>query len=301
MQIMQSVGKLRSLSLVVPCTEERIEEIIRRDDRDWEFSFHYPGRAIAWWNATRSALAEIPHELLAIQGVRVEDLELQVGYLLHVHGQIASPLSCQHYRAWERASPPYCVFGSRMSVALICYLFYGAYGYHRVYQGHMAVRLKLPHTNGRLGSRSPLFNGEFSIHQLDLMIRKIGSALHNEDERVGWILPWQIRINDVGEVRAYYYKALKALDPTLGTARPEGTFVGFGRGNEIKMKEEVKGTGVQVYTYLRRPSICYVVDLMDEWGFPSTFLGDRGTILLGQPMRNLSQTLEVAHHHTYAY
>jgi hypothetical protein len=200
------------LSSMFPWDESFTWDIIFRDDENWEASFIPQSTGTSsWWLSLRTALTQ-PEGVGAIS---LQDLELQMRYLLYVIGQLSSHLSSL-YSCWQRQHPPYRPIGSRASIALIFSCFMGIRdfkGYE--HQDIFSIDEEfLSVTVARL-AWSPLFKSGISIHQLKYIITRLQAVLVREDERMSSVLPWHICISDRDEVKAYYHRAFKSLNPEL--------------------------------------------------------------------------------------
>jgi hypothetical protein len=89
----------------VPYDDKAISHIIARDDKKWVESFRpqYP-RPLSWWITIRRDLTQWN----GILAVSIEDMILQMRYLLYLIGCLSSSL---FYSEWESSSHPSRPFG----------------------------------------------------------------------------------------------------------------------------------------------------------------------------------------------
>jgi len=189
--------------------------IIYRCENDWENSFVLQYDELLWWMVrARNALTQSED----LHSLSLEDLEFQIGYILFILGQHASPDSRFRHTCYQRAYPPYRPFGVRASIALICHAFMGIQstemkGYEskeiwihdQEFFSTMASRLQ----------KSPLFAAEVPMHQLQSMILSLQKAFQLEEIRVASTKPQAICIGNGSGMMAYYRRAFLSLNPML--------------------------------------------------------------------------------------
>jgi hypothetical protein len=202
------------ISAMLPEDEGALWRIIYRNGNDWEkgFVLQYDG-LLSWFIGAREALTQSE----ALHSMSLEDLELQIKYILFILGQHASCHSSFLHTCYQRPLPPYRPFGTKASVALICHAFMGIQatdmdGYEskeiwlcgEEFLSTMAFQLK----------RSPLFQAGISLRQLQSMILSLQRAFQLEEVRVASTKPQKIffRSSDWME---YYRRAFLSLNPKL--------------------------------------------------------------------------------------
>ncbi|KAJ5900294.1 uncharacterized protein N7473_004364 [Penicillium subrubescens] len=203
------------ISAMLPGDEGALWRIIYRSGNDWEkgFVLQYDG-LLSWFVAAREALTRSE----ALHSMSLEDLELQIRYILFILGQHASCHSSFLHTCYQRPLPPYRPFGTKASVALISHAFMGiqaadmdGYEYKEIwvcgeeFLSTMAFQLK----------KSPLFQAGISIHQLQSMILSLQRAFQLEEVRVASTKPQKILIGNDSDRMEYYRRAFLSLNPML--------------------------------------------------------------------------------------
>jgi hypothetical protein len=200
---------------MLPGDEGSLHQIIRRDEVDWDRSFvpQY-GRLRSWLTAARRALTESSH----LSAVSAEDVELQIKYLLFALSQHASPPSTFLSFNCAQSRPPYRPFGTKASVALICYAFMGIKacemnGYDRKEiwaLDDVALRTMVLRVN-----ESPLFPAQVTLSQIHSLIVGLQRAFQVEEIRVASTKPQILHLGQDFQIANYYWRAFSALDPEL--------------------------------------------------------------------------------------
>lgn len=214
-----------------PYDNEAVSRIVARDDKEWEENFRpqYPG-LLSWWIPIRGDLTQQG----AILAVSIEDMILQLRYLLYLIGRLSSSQS-GFYSQWESPSHPTRPFGMNASIALIGYCFNGT----KSVQGYESLDI-WPRNEGFLFTmniqlgQSPTLRDGISLTRLKDMIASLQTALVGEDHRV-YLPPWSIRIDDSEVILSYYQRAIKCLNPELlpeilsrwARVLPKGEFVPY--------------------------------------------------------------------------
>lgn len=200
---------------MLPGNEGALQHIIHCHPADWERAFvlQYSGLA-AWWNEARQVLTESGN----LSSVSVADLESQIRYILFILGQHASVPSSFLAECYGREKPPYRPFGTKASVALICYAFMGVQA--RDMKGYDCSEIWLQDesffpTMVLHLKDSPLFKTGLSMHQLQSIILKLQRAFQLEELRVASTKPQSLCLIQDPERLEYYRRAFLALEPTL--------------------------------------------------------------------------------------
>lgn len=198
------------VAVMLPGDKGSLHQIICRDEVDWDRSFvpQY-GRLGSWLTAARQALTESSH----LSAISAEDMKLQIKYLLSALSQHASPpLNCL------QARPPYRPFGTKASVALICYAFMGIKacdmnGYDRKEiwaLDDVALRTMVLRLND-----SPLFPAQVTLFQVRSLIVGLQRAFQLEEIRVASTKPQVLRLDQDSQVENYYRSAFSSLEPEI--------------------------------------------------------------------------------------
>jgi len=199
---------------MLPGDEWALWCIIYRREIDWEKSFILQYDKLPWWLVSvRNALTQAED----LHCMSLEDLELQIRYILFIVGQHASP-TWSLFETYQRPDPPYRPFGVRASIALICHALMGirttgmeGYESKEIWthdQGAfftMASRLQ----------KSPLFPAEVPVHKLQSIVLSLQRAFQLEEIRVASTKPQAICIGDGPGRIEYYRRAFLSLDPML--------------------------------------------------------------------------------------
>lgn len=202
------------VSVMLPGDDRPLWSLIYRCERDWEKSFVLQYDRLLWWLvSTRRALTQAAD----MHSMSVEDLQSQIGYVLFILGQHASPTR-GFFETYQKPEPPYRPFGVRASIALICHAFAGIqitdikgyetkeiWTYDQETFSTMACRLQ----------QSPLFTADFPVHQLQSIILNLQRAFQLEEIRVASTKPQAICIKDSSARIEYYRRAFISLDPML--------------------------------------------------------------------------------------
>jgi hypothetical protein len=202
------------VSVMLPGDDGALWCLIYRCERDWERSFVLQYDRLLWWLVSaRRALTEAAD----LHSMSTEDLELQIGYILFVLGQHASP-TWSFFKTYQQPDPPYRPFGVRASIALICYALAGIqttdikgyetkeiWTYDQEAFSTMASRLQ----------QSPLFSAGVPVHQLQSIILSLQRAFQLEEIRVASTKPQAICIENSPARMEYYRRAFISLDPML--------------------------------------------------------------------------------------
>lgn len=200
---------------MLPGDQGALWKVIYRRDVDWETSFILQHETLQPW------LVSARNALCISQGpqtMSLEDVELQVRYILFLLGQHAAPGSSFPAECVGSHRPPYRPFGVRASIALICHVFEGIQA--RELEGYESKDLWpcdetiLSTTLGHL-RLSPLFNSEISMHQLRSMLLNLQEVFQQEEIRVASVRPQTVNIGSPAEVLKYYRRAFLALNPML--------------------------------------------------------------------------------------
>jgi len=199
---------------MLPGDEWALWCIIYRREIDWEKSFILQYDKLLWWLVSaRNALTQSED----LHCMSLEDLELQIRYILFIMGQHASP-TWSFFKTYQRPDPPYQPFGVRASIALICHAFMGirttgmeGYESKEIWTHDqeafftMASRLQ----------KSPLFPAEVPVHKLQSIVLSLQRAFQLEEIRVASTKPQAICIGDGPGRIEYYRRAFLSLDPML--------------------------------------------------------------------------------------
>jgi hypothetical protein len=203
------------ISAMLPGDEGALWRIIYRHGTDWEKGFvvQYNGLR-RWWIDARQVLTQSDD----LHSMSLEDLELQIRYILFILGQHASSHSSFFHTCYQREYPPYRPFGTKASVALLCYAFMGIQakemkGYEskeiwlreEEFLSTMVFQLKA----------SPLFDAEVSIHHLQSMILSLQRAFQLEEIRVASTKPQKVDLREDSQMLEYYRRAFLSLNPML--------------------------------------------------------------------------------------
>lgn len=203
------------ISSMLPTDVGALWKVICRYGHDWEESFVLQRSQLqSWLVSARKILTNSD----GLHTISLEDIELQIRYILFILGQEASPHSSFLAECFQSEYPPYRPFGVRASVALICHAFEGIRtdeleGYEskeiwsrdQNFLSVMASRLK----------ESPLFGPEISMPHLKSMIISLQRAFQCEEIRVSSMNCRTLRIQSQFEVLGYYRRAFLAFDPML--------------------------------------------------------------------------------------
>ncbi|KAJ6103954.1 hypothetical protein N7486_004176 [Penicillium sp. IBT 16267x] len=202
------------VSVMLPGDDGALWFIIHRCERDWEKSFILQYDSLLWWLVSaRNALTRAAD----LHCMSLEDLELQIRYILFILGQHASPKP-SFFHTYQRPDPPYRPFGVRSSIALICHAFMGIHaagiGGYQFKELWIRDQEFFCTMTSRL-QKSPLFPAEVPVHKLQSIILSLQSAFQLEEIRVASTKPQAICIGDGPDRMEYYRRAFLSLDPML--------------------------------------------------------------------------------------
>ncbi|CAG8019138.1 unnamed protein product [Penicillium salamii] len=196
--------------------EAELRRVITRGEKQWEAGF-VPGsfnhmQVEGWWMKARNLLTEAG----CLRAFSLEDLKAHLGYMLFKLGEVSLQSSCSGFMLWRRQTPSRRPFGSRASIALICYSFSGIANlsdhqsvdpwlFDMGFVNDMLRRLQI----------SPLFDGDIRLDELKIVLTNLEAILSMEDERSALIQPHPIDIKDTVQVQAYFATAFRALEPSI--------------------------------------------------------------------------------------
>ena len=196
--------------------ESKIRRVIMMEENEWEAGF-VPGRfnhmqVERWWMKTRNFFIEAG----SLRAFSVEDLKAHLGYLLFILGETSLQSSSSGFMLWQRQNPSRRPFGSRASLALICYSFSGITNISD-YQSvdPWLFDIGFVHDMLRHLKRSPLFDDDIRLDELKIMLTNLKAILSMEDERSALIQPHPIDINDTIQIQTYFATAFRVLEPSI--------------------------------------------------------------------------------------
>jgi hypothetical protein len=193
-----------------------IHTLIERDGNDWERSFlpqeMESAQSIQWWSSTRKDLVQTYN----IRAVSVDDFKIHLGYLLHMMEYIVSAPSDSKFMMWRSPVSISRPFGSRASIALICYSFLPA-GCLSNFNPTDPWLFDLRFVIGMLErlKESPLFKTGVTLSELKRSLIGLEHVFSLEDERSVQFQPYIVRLCETEELKAYYHLAFTELDPSL--------------------------------------------------------------------------------------
>ncbi|CDM32452.1 unnamed protein product [Penicillium roqueforti FM164] len=196
--------------------EAELRRVITRGEKQWEAGF-VPGsfnhmQVKGWWMKARNLLTEAG----CLRAFSVEDLKAHLGYMLFILGEVSLQSSCSGFMLWRRQNPSKRPFGSRASIALICYSFSGITNISD-YQSVDPWLFDMGFVNDMLRrlQKSPLFDDNIRLDELKIVLTNLEAILSMEDERSALIQPHPIDINDTIQIQAYFATAFRALEPSI--------------------------------------------------------------------------------------
>lgn len=204
------------VSAMLPEDNGALGRIIYRSESDWEESFLLQYDRQLWWLlSARNILTQAED----IHSVSLEDLELQISYLLFALGQHASPTR-SFFHKYQRPCPPYRPFGVRASIALICYTFMSIHAADISGYNYKEIWIRDQEIFSTMSSRlqhSPLFSAEIPAHQLQSIILSLQRAFQHEEIRVASTEPRSFCIGNASDRIEYYRRAFLSLHPMLSS------------------------------------------------------------------------------------
>lgn len=203
------------ISAMLPGDEGALWRIICRHGTDWEKGFVLQYNGLRRW---RFDARQVLTQSDDLHSMSLEDMEFQIMYILFLLGQHASYHSSFFHKFYQREYPPYRPFGTKASVALLCFVFLGIQvkemkGYHskeiwlREEEFLLTMVFQL--------RASPLFDAEVSMHHLQSMILSLQRAFQLEEIRVASTKPQKVSLREDSEILEYYRRALLSLNPML--------------------------------------------------------------------------------------
>ncbi|EKV11458.1 hypothetical protein PDIG_49910 [Penicillium digitatum PHI26] len=196
--------------------EAKLRRVMILEEKEWEAgfvpaSFNHIG-AEGWWIKTRSLLAGAG----SLRAFSVEDLKAHLGHMLFLFGEVSPQRSCHSFMQWMRQKPPSRPFGSRASIALICYSFSGIKN-STDYQLIDSWLFDMGFVNDMLCrlQKSPLFKDDIRLDELKIVLTNLEAILSMEDECSSFIQPHPIYIKDTARIQAYFETAFRALEQCL--------------------------------------------------------------------------------------
>ena len=186
------------------------------EEKEWEARF-VPGRSNdmqveKWWIETRNFLTEAG----SLRAFSVEDLKGHLGYMLFMLGEISLRPPSPRFMPRTRQTPSRRPFGSRASIALICYSISGVANISD-YQSvdPWLFDMGFVHDMLRRLQRSPLFDNDIRLDELKIVLTNLEAILSMEDERSALIQPHPIDIKNTVQTQAYFATAFRALEPSI--------------------------------------------------------------------------------------
>ena len=196
--------------------EAKLRRVIILEEKEWEAGF-VPASfnhilAEGWWIKTRSLLAGAG----SLRAFSVEDLKAHLGHMLFLFSEVSLQGPCHSFMQWIRQKPPSRPFGSRASIALICYSFSGIKNFSD-YESIDPWLFNMGFVNNMLRrlQKSPLFKDDIRLDELKIVLTNLEAILSIEDKRSSFIQPHPIHIKDTARIQAYFEAAFRALEPCL--------------------------------------------------------------------------------------
>ena len=181
--------------------ESELRRVITMEENEWEAGF-VPGQfdhmqVERWWMKTRNFLTQAG----SLRAFSVEDLKCHLGYILLMLSKTSLQSTYSRFIPRRRQNPSRRPFGSRASIALICYSFSGIANISD-YQSVDPWLFDIGFVNNifRRLQRSPLFDNDIQLDELKIVLINLEAILSIEDEWSALIQPHPIDIKDTIQI-----------------------------------------------------------------------------------------------------
>jgi hypothetical protein len=154
--------------------ESKLWRVLIMEEKEWESRFvprrSHDMQVERWWMETRNFLTEAG----PLRAFSVEDLKGHLRYMLFMLGEISLQPTSSRFMPRTRQTPSRRPFGSRASIALICYSFSGVSNISG-YQSVDPWLFDMGFVNDMLRrlQRSPLFDDGIRLDELKIVLTNL--------------------------------------------------------------------------------------------------------------------------------